>query len=1020
MPDLATPRTDPFLYDAERLTTLASEPIVRRGIAYFKENRVTDLGWDGARVWSAVDGSRPGRYQVELSMDEDSELIVDCDCPFDWEPACKHAVATLLAYGARQDISEVQADDAASAAVEARVKRGRSEVEVKHVSGDRWLGTWEARSMASAAEGRPPYRVQIRSVSDPINHCTCPDFAVNRLGTCKHIEAVRHRLRKQAPKTFERYARQGPPTSVVHLEWGVPDAPRIRVRRAAGGAPAWLDGHFDGDGFLRGPLLEAFPGLERAARGRDDVILADEVEAHARRLVEEGARRVRAEALADTIRRSGGLLPGVDARLYPYQVEGVAFLAAAGRALLADDRGLGKTLQAIAAASVLREHEGVRRALIVCPASLKHQWSREVRRFTGVDAVVVEGPPAARGALYRQRAPFTIVNYELVLRDADPIRAELVPDLLILDEAQRIRNWRTKTAAAVKSIETPFAFVLTGTPLENRLEDLYSVMQVVDPRVLGPLWRYLLDFHVTDDAGRVLGYRNLAELRRRLAPVMLRRDRALVREQLPERTDVRLDVKLDRRQRALHDDAMATAGRIAQMAKKRPLTPTEEHRLMAALQNARMACDAAGLVDKESEGSPKLDELADLLEELCVDGGHKVVVFSQWERMTRMAEGVARKLGLGVLRLHGGVPTHRRGALLDRFRDDPEIQLFISTDAGGVGLNLQAASAVVNLDVPWSPAVLEQRIARVHRLGQGQRVQAVLMVARNSYEERVAGLVAAKRELFRNVVTDEATEDVVGVSKKMVEAVITSLDGEAEEQRQDAAGETTSPAGGAGTGMEPVAGPVAEALSAEDRAEPRVLDDHESLAPILSALQSAVGDGIERVVAMGGGLVVVAERVDAAMEQRVAALEAGVPLAVVEARSWAALSRLGSASPVAGARVLLDRQRAAEPAPAAQTAERKLRAAELLADGGERGEALELATSAMLHAAAAAAGAEEPPQPGSAAVWLYSELVPRGVMEPEQAASIGRCLALAGAPEVPPELLASVIADARGLVHALG
>jgi SNF2 family DNA or RNA helicase len=137
-----------------------------------------------------------------------------------------------------------------------------------------------------------------------------------------------------------------------------------------------------------------------------------------------------------------------------------------------------------------------------------------------------------------------VVNYELAIRDLAVINADFRPDLLILDEAQRIKNWRTKVASGIKRIGSRYAFVLTGTPLENRLEDLYSLMQVVDPRVLGPLWRYLVDFHITNERGKVLGYRNLSELRRRLAPVMLRRDRALVRDQLPERTVLRIDVPL--------------------------------------------------------------------------------------------------------------------------------------------------------------------------------------------------------------------------------------------------------------------------------------------------------------------------------------------------------------------------------------------------------------------------------------------------------------------------------------------
>jgi superfamily II DNA or RNA helicase len=1014
--------SDPFLFDAERLEEVASQAIVRRGIAYFKEDRVTALGWNGERVWAAVEGSRPGAYQVELSFDEEAELVVDCDCPFDWEPACKHAVAVLLAYGARQPVSQARADGAASAAVEARAQRGRSEVEVKHVSGDRWLGTWEARSIASAAAGHPPYRVELRSVSERLNHCTCPDLATNRLGTCKHIEAVRHRLRKRAPKKFERYAREGPPLSIVHLEWGVADAPRVRLRRAGSGAPAWLDEHFDADGFLAGSLPGAFLAFERAARGAEKLVVAREVGNRVRRLAQEAERRERAAALRERIQASGGTLPGVAARLYPYQVEGVAFLAAAGRALLADDMGLGKTVQAIAAAAVLREHDGVRRALVVCPASLKHQWAREVRRFTGVDAVAIEGPAAARLALYRRRAPFTVVNYEVVLRDADRIRSELAPDLLVLDEAQRIKNWRTKTAAAVKSIDTPFAFVLTGTPLENRLEDLYSLMQVVDPRVLGPLWRYLLDFHVTDERGRVLGYRNLAELRRRLEPVMLRRDRSLVRDQLPERIDSRLDVELDRRQRDLHDGAMSTAGRLAEVAQKRPLTPAEERRLMAALQTARMACDAAGLVDGDTKGSPKLTELAAVLEELCVDGGRKAVVFSQWERMTRMAEEVARKLGLGVVRLHGGVPSAHRGDLIDRFRDDPSVQVFLSTDAGGVGLNLQTAEVLVNLDLPWNPAVLEQRIGRVHRLGQRNPVQVVLIVAADSYEERIAGLIAAKRELFLNVVHEDASEDVVGVSKKMVEMALSTL-AEDGEQPDEPTREAPEEAGedGRAAGAEAAAALPAEtegepaAAEAPGAAVPSGLGD-ESLAPLLSRIQSTLGERIERVVAIGGGLVVVAEEVDPTTEALIAQLGCEVPLAVVDRRSWASLSRLGAASPVFGGRVLLEGARARPVEDG--IAIRKLKAAEALAEAGHPGEALSLATTSMLHAVAGAAG-RPPPPPEGAAVWLYGELVPGGHIRPDQAATISRALALAAAPEVPRELVREVLDDARELVGEL-
>jgi SNF2 family DNA or RNA helicase len=187
---------------------------------------------------------------------------------------------------------------------------------------------------------------------------------------------------------------------------------------------------------------------------------------------------------------------------------------------------------------------------------------------------------------YRRDADFFILNYELVLRDRSVIIETLKPDVVIMDEAQRIKNWRTKIASAVKTIPCRYAFVLTSTPLENRLEDLYSLMQAIDPKVLGPLWRYRVDFHVTNTRGKVLGYRNLSLLRRRLAPVMLRRDRRLVNDKVPERIHQRIDVAMTAKQVDLHDAAMAAAGKMAPAAFGDPVLDAAVARCIEALQQA--------------------------------------------------------------------------------------------------------------------------------------------------------------------------------------------------------------------------------------------------------------------------------------------------------------------------------------------------------------------------------------------------------------------------------------------------
>ncbi len=320
-------------------------------------------------------------------------------------------------------------------------------------------------------------------------------------------------------------------------------------------------------------------------------------------------------------------------KLYPYQVEGAAFLASRGRALLADEMGLGKTAQAITAMAQLVRRGEVRRTLIVCPASLKHQWLREIRQFTGLgadDIGVVAGTREARQAIYAEAPPVLVTSYELARADEREL-SEVAPDLLILDEAQRIKNWRTRTASVVKELRSRFAFVLTGTPLENRLDDLYSLMQVVDPHLFGPLWRFNEEFTTLDGSGRPVGHRNLDRLRDRIAPVVLRRRKEEVLSDLPDRLVSRLTLPMTREQQEIHADAEESAGRLLAILKRRPLSPVEEQRLMRAFQRMRMACDAAGLVDKKTRGAPKLDELERLLEEICLGDGRKVVVFSEWE-----------------------------------------------------------------------------------------------------------------------------------------------------------------------------------------------------------------------------------------------------------------------------------------------------------------------------------------------------------------------------------------------------
>nr|WP_320011272.1 DEAD/DEAH box helicase [uncultured Desulfobulbus sp.] len=999
---------DPFFYDREALEMVAGAAAVAEGLRCFKEHRVLSVDQEQDRLWAQVEDDDWELPCDVLIVADDEGLDVQCTCLSEDE-FCWHVVAALYAY-AEQKEAVGQLFTATDTAIRDRIKRGRSEVAVTQTSGKHWFGRWQAKTIGSETHFPQEYTVTIRSLSRRTNLCTCPDFQLNQLGTCKHIEAVLHKLskRKDSPKIQRLQA----PISYVYLAWDVEDAPQVRLYRCPDldlGSAALLATFFDGAGRFTGRFPDDLFRLAELVESRDNIEVGEDALAHARYHASQATQRLRAEKIKAQILASNGRLPGVKARLYPYQIEGVAFLAGTGRALLADDMGLGKTLQAIAAAQWLCSNEGVRKVLVICPASLKHQWAREIERFTDRAVQVVQGPARERGTQYRQEATFFIVNYELILRDLSVMNELLCPDLVIMDEAQRIKNWRTKIAAAVKLIPCRFAFVLSGTPLENRLEDLYSLMQVVDAKVLGPLWRYMIDFHVSDDRGKVLGYRNLLVLRKRLAPVMLRRDRRLVRDQLPDKIVQRLDVGMTAKQCELHDSAMGVAGRLAQIARKRPLTPSEKNRMLAALQQARMACNAAGLVDKETPGSPKLDELADILDEICLQSGLKAVVFSQWERMTMLAEQRLGRLGLGCVRLHGGVPTAKRGELMDRFRDDDSIQVFISTDAGGVGLNLQSGAVLVNLDVPWNPAVLEQRNARIHRLGQTRTVQIITMVATDSYEEQVFALVQNKQNLFDNVIGEDASEDVVGISKKLLETLVEDLAGPKEEAA-DAE----------------VVALEAESVEAEQTATPApaaapVVEDSLSraLRHCVEGLQQAFGTRIERIFGSGGGLVVVLDRVDAEADKVAEQLSAEVPVALIDRLALKGLQRLGAGSPLAEAESLYDaavEEEKSGESRLVRQAKEKLKAAQLLLEQGMCGSALEMVFAALLTAAAARADLAAPLERSEIGVWAYGEALPQGLLNQEEVGLLMRALGFVQGGMAPEPLVRALLDDAEAFL----
>ncbi|MHB8302670.1 MAG: DEAD/DEAH box helicase, partial [Acidobacteriaceae bacterium] len=308
-------------------------------------------------------------------------------------------------------------------------------------------------------------------------------------------------------------------------------------------------------------------------------------------------------------------------------------------------------------------------------------------------------------------------------------------------------------------LKSRYALVLTGTPLENKLEELFSVVEFVDGRRLGPAFRFVDEHRVLDEKGRLTGYRGLDRIHEQLAPILLRRTRPEVLKDLPERTDKVFRVPLTSQQaEPYYEQSDLLAQLVRKWERQGWLSEIDQKRILCCIQNMRMLCNSTFLFDKLTHHSPKLQEFREIMTDFVMGEERKVVVFSEFERMTHLAGEELRKLGIGFVSLHGGVPSRQRGALIEKFRNDPACKVFLSTDAGGVGLNLQAASVVVNFEPPWNPARLEQRIGRVHRLGQSRPVHVIHMLTEKSIEERVWETLALKKSLFAGVFDSPTAE----------------------------------------------------------------------------------------------------------------------------------------------------------------------------------------------------------------------------------------------------------------------
>src|SRR6516164_676989 len=479
---------------------------------------------------------------------------------------------------------------------------------------------------------------------------------------------------------------------------------------------------------------------------------------HLRRLLEAGVAPKELDQQLETrlaeiqLNVAPGIPDAIRATLRPYQVAGFHFLAYLSSnqfgGILADDMGLGKTLQTLTWIAWLQKtYPPTEPSLIVGPKSVVETWTQEAAQyFPSLRIAALRRPDLGTESLAPGQV--LILNYTQLRLLSDDLK-KIRWDAVVFDEGQNLKNATSQTSKSARELNANYRILLTGTPIENKLVDLWSLMHCVMPGALGTHSSFKRDF---DDSGDA---ESRARLARRIRPFLLRRTKEEVARELPPKIEEDIRVSMDREQEDLYRAALKVARQHLLQVSQDGQLDRERFNLLAALLRLRQICchpALAGLNSSTATGA-KLEALLDLLEPL-VEEGNKILVFSQFVEMLNLIEGRIKGLACAILKLTG--QTENRGELIRNFQRQEGASIFlISLKAGGTGLNLAAASHVILFDPWWNPAVENQAVDRVHRIGQTRTVFAYRLLIRDSIEDKIRQLQVRKSNLAKEVLGEE-------------------------------------------------------------------------------------------------------------------------------------------------------------------------------------------------------------------------------------------------------------------------
>ena len=433
------------------------------------------------------------------------------------------------------------------------------------------------------------------------------------------------------------------------------------------------------------------------------------------------------------------------AKPYPYQKEGIKFMVQRQNSILADDMGLGKTLQSLTASILLKS----KKTLIICPNTAKYNWASEIEKFIpSASYIVIDGSKQDRQKILHSKYPFMfyILNYDAVMALNDDI-ISLNPDMIIYDEAHRMKNRKTKRTRAAKKISAKYKILLTGTPLMNRVEELWSLLKIIEPNKWPGYDAFVKRY--CEKGGyqnrEIVGYQNLDELKEKMSKIMLRRRKDEVLKQLPEKIYQDCYLDLDTKTMSIYKQAEYQT--YLELTQNQHITINGIFGKIIRLKQIAVAPEILGATHK----STKIEECEKITEEI-IASGNKVVIYSQFKKVTDyLVEMFSKKYKIAYI--NGDVSSMERKNQIDLFQNDPQTPIFIGTiQSCKEAINLTAASYIIFMDKLWNPQDNRQAEDRCHRHGQEKNVNIISLIAKNTIEEKIEKKLSDKQDLFNTVI----------------------------------------------------------------------------------------------------------------------------------------------------------------------------------------------------------------------------------------------------------------------------